>query len=300
MTRDTGSTRRRGSARRLALGALIALAVSLCARDARADDPDRSAMAEEWAEAVAELKSESPPPARADLAPAREPAVSLAPRTESDPRPETVASEPAQAELAPPSGAYGESTVEIPQAIGDPAATDAEVGPDAETNAEIERYQRAQNPPPPNVKSIREFIAHGIIRTPLGMEVKEGRRRLKSGEHAEGLLIMNVMPGSAADVAGLHPYRRTVHNLLAAATVAGALIFPPAILVLPVLDYSQVGESYDLIIGIDGIRVTNFLDFEDRLREVAPGQLVYLSIVRNGARLQVPVKMPDSATRVTY
>jgi hypothetical protein len=35
--------------------------------------------------------------------------------------------------------------------------------------------------------------------------------------------------------------------------------------------------------------VVNFLDFEDRMRDVQPGEIVYLSIVRNGDRVQVPV-----------
>ena len=48
---------------------------------------------------------------------------------------------------------------------------------------------------------------------------------------------------------------------------------------------AQVGESYDLIIAVDGWRVTNFFDFEERMRNIQPGELVYLSVVRNGKRI---------------
>ena len=60
-------------------------------------------------------------------------------------------------------------------------------------------------------------------------------------------------------------------------------------LAIPIAAQVSLGESYDLIIGVDGTRVTNYLDFEDRLRDIQPGEIVYLSIVRDGKRLQVPV-----------
>jgi len=66
-----------------------------------------------------------------------------------------------------------------------------------------------------------------------------------------------------------------------------------AILLMPVLGSMQVGESYDMIIGVDGSRVTNFLDFQDCMRNLQPGEVIYLSVVRNGKRLQVT--MPVSA-----
>ena len=35
-----------------------------------------------------------------------------------------------------------------------------------------------------------------------------------------------------------------------------------AILLIPVLDSTHVGESYDMIIGVDGTRVMKFPDFQ--------------------------------------
>ena len=62
--------------------------------------------------------------------------------------------------------------------------------------------------------------------------------------------------------------------------------------VIPALDYMQVGESYDMIIGVDGSRVTNFLDFQDRMRDLQPGEIVYLSVLRDGKRVQVTMPVP--------
>ena len=68
---------------------------------------------------------------------------------------------------------------------------------------------------------------------------------------------------------------------------------------MPVLDYMEVGESYDMIIGVDGSRVTNFLDFQDRMRDLQPGEVIYLSVVRNGKRLQVTMPVPADVLQAT-
>jgi len=86
--------------------------------------------------------------------------------------------------------------------------------------------------------------------------------------------------------------------------IIGVLLFQdlavvPLLVVIPALDYMQVGESYDLIIGVDGSRVTNFLDFQDRMRDLQPGELVYLSVVRNGKRLQVTLSVPSNIQQAT-
>jgi S1-C subfamily serine protease len=65
---------------------------------------------------------------------------------------------------------------------------------------------------------------------------------------------------------------------------------------LPMIEYTEIGKSYDMIIGVDGSRVNNFFDFEERMRNVQPGELVYLNLVRNGKRLQVAVPVPPLTT----
>src|SRR5262249_54644288 len=132
------------------------------------------------------------------------------------------------------------------------------------------------------------------ITSPLGIEVREDKRRLKSGGEAQGLLIVDVFAGSPAARAGLHPYRRAMRDALETAAVAGAMFCPPVVLLVPGFDQVHLGESYDLIIGVDGSRVTNFLDFEERLRDVQAGEIVYLSIIRNGERKQIQVPVQDN------
>ncbi len=165
-----------------------------------------------------------------------------------------------------------------------------------QTNEDLTKYEE-EDPAfsNTNLGSIRDFVAEGEESSPIGIEMREGRSKLKSGEEAEGLLIVNVERSSAAERAGLKPYRRYAHTALMGAAIGAAMVFPPAILLLPLIDYTQVGESYDLIIGVDGTRVTNFIDFSERMRNVVPGELVYLSIVRNGKRLQIAVPVSPVA-----
>ena len=72
-----------------------------------------------------------------------------------------------------------------------------------------------------------------------------------------------------------------------------------AILLIPVLDIYQVGESYDMIIGVDGSRVTNFLDFQDRIHDLQPGEIIYLSVLRDGKRVQVTMPVTTDVLQST-
>ena len=104
--------------------------------------------------------------------------------------------------------------------------------------------------------------------------------------------------GGGGELSGCDPITKNLYDEaqkagLPAAAVAASLVFPPAVLVVPVIETIQLGENYDLIIGVDGNRVTNFMDFQDQLREAQPGETVYLNILRGGERLQLPVEMPQ-------
>jgi S1-C subfamily serine protease len=105
-----------------------------------------------------------------------------------------------------------------------------------------------------------------------------------------------VRSGSPADQAGIKRYTALTHDLLDGASVAAALVFPPAIVAVAVIDQSGIGETFDLVIGVDGRRVRHILDFEDLTSNVRPGDTVYLTVVRAGKRVQVPVQIPAGAT----
>lgn len=190
-----------------------------------------------------------------------------------------------------------QSTTEIPPALPEtqPEGTNAGSAPQNSTdNSEIVNYQKWQSDPAfdPRLHSLQEFISEGSNNSPLGIEVRRGRRKLASGKLADGLLIVDVTANSPAANAGLHPFQRTLSNVLKGVVVAGGLFFPPAIILVPIVDQVHIGETSDLIIGVDGVRVTDFIQFQDRMRDVQPGEIVYLSIVRDGARLQVPIHLP--------
>jgi hypothetical protein len=195
--------------------------------------------------------------------------------------------EPPQAKASEPAT----TTTEIPQSNLGPQPGTAEIDP---ADAQIDTYQQAQENPElidPQLHSLQEFINEENPSSSLGVELREDQRKLDSGEVANGLLVVAVQAHSAAALAGLRPDKHTMRNVLQGAAIAASL-FPPAaplMFLVPVLNEVSLGETYDLIIGVDGTRVTNYLDFEDRLRDVRPGEIVYLSIVRNGQRVQVPV-----------
>jgi hypothetical protein len=170
----------------------------------------------------------------------------------------------------------------------------------APTSPDINNYMREDPDLGPGIGTARDFVAEGEETSPIGFEVRESRCRLKTGEHADGLLILRVFKGSPAAKAGLQSYNGGKQHALQALAIGAGIAFPPAMLLtmvaLPMIEYTEIGKSYDLIIGVDGVRVTNFLDFEDRMRNVLPGEVVYLNLVRNGKRLQVAVPVPELAT----
>jgi S1-C subfamily serine protease len=200
--------------------------------------------------------------------------------------PEIDATQPGISEIAPASPADA-SQQQLPG-----SAPDSEP---SNEGGEIARYQEEQSGmPPEQLKALQEFDSEGELSTPFGMQLREAKRSLKSGEEADGLLITEVAKGGPAAAVGLRPYTHTVHDAIAAAAMVGAVFSGGlSVVVIPALDYMQVGESYDMIIGVDGSRVTNFLDFQDRMRDLQPGEIVYLSVLRDGKRLQVTMPVPS-------
>jgi len=183
----------------------------------------------------------------------------------------------------------------VPSNTGQAQSASAPEADGFSPNDDTLNYQRFQNPElyEPQLHSLQEFINEQDNSSSIGVEVREDQRKLQSGEQAAGLLIIGVTSGSPAAKAGLHAHTDTARNVLEGAAVAGSMVFPPAVLLIPILANVPVGDSYDLIIAVDGWRVTNFIEFEDRMRDLQPGEIVYLTVVRDGKRLQVPVQVPQ-------
>jgi S1-C subfamily serine protease len=166
----------------------------------------------------------------------------------------------------------------------------------ANDNAGVSYQSKDSTEGDPRLLSLGEYIQGSVIEVSLlGLELRDDQRKLKSGAFANGLLIVAVAKGGPAANAGLEALQEMPKQVLAGLAVTGSIVFPPAIILLPVLASLPIGRDGDLIIAVDGSRVSNVLDFEDDIRGAQPGEIVYLTILRAGARLQVRVLIPAMA-----
>jgi len=295
-----------------AFGASIAamLLVLFASALAAAQSGAETAAAETWKTAAASAAAAAPTAGSGAGAPIAEAAAPSPPSTAIAPSADSVTAnspsnmvptppdlddvQPGTAEIPPANPGDAQQQPQQQQQRQQQQLSPADSQPSNESS-EVARYQEEQSGlPPEQLRSLQQFDSEGELSTPFGMQLREAKRTLKSGEEADGLLVVAVEKGSPAAAVGLHPYSHTVHDALAAAAMVGAVFSGGlAVVVIPALDYMQFGESYDMIIGVDGSRVTNFLDFQDCMRNLQPGEVIYLSVVRNGKRLQVT--MPVSA-----
>ncbi|HKV54887.1 MAG TPA: PDZ domain-containing protein [Candidatus Binataceae bacterium] len=170
----------------------------------------------------------------------------------------------------------------------------------ASANAQAVRGDNEETPGEarkgPPVRSLDEYLTGTDQISPLGVILREGEAQLASGAPIRGLLVAHVIDGSPANAAGLREPSQTAQNILVGAAVIAGFVFPPAMLAVPLVASLPQGRTGDLVIAVDASRVVNILDFEDQLVDAQPGEIVYLTIVRGGARLQIPVyipKLPD-------
>ncbi len=245
---------------------------------------------------IAEAAAPSPPSTA--MAPSADSATATGPSNMVPTPPDLDGAQPGTAEI-PPANPADAPPQQQQQQQPQPSAPDSQL---SNESSEIARYQEEQSGlPPEQLRSLQQFDSEGELSTPFGMQLREAKRTLKSGEEADGLLIVAVEKGSPAAAVGLRPYSHAVHDALATAVMLGALFSGGValVVVIPALDYMQVGESYDMIIGVDGSRVTNFLGFQDCMRNLQPGEVIYLSVVRNGKRLQVTMPVSAAVMRAT-
>lgn len=105
-------------------------------------------------------------------------------------------------------------------------------------------------------------------------------------------MIVAVRERSPAALAGLAALWEAPIDILYGIIVVGSIVFPPAIVLLPLVNSLPIERGGDLIIAADGSRVRSELDYQNQIRDTQPGQIVYLTIVRNGVRKQVAVPIP--------
>jgi len=186
----------------------------------------------------------------------------------------------------------GSSIAEIPPAA-QTSPPEEQRGPDSLDQQGASNEPLNYSPPPavPDLHSLREFMDQMTETSRLGIELREDGSTLRSSETTSRLAVISVAEGSPAARAGLRPYSGATHTVLEGTTMAAALFFPPAIVALPIIEQSGVGESYDLIIGVDGTQVCDRFQFEDQTRALKPCETVYLNVVRDGVRLRIPVNL---------
>ena len=275
---------------------------------AAAQSGGETAASETWKTAAASAAASAPTAGSGAGAPIAKAAAPLAARTAIAPSADSAtAAGPSNMVATPPDLDNAQPGIaEIPPANSADASQQQQQSSAADSqssneSSEVARYEEEQSGlPPEQLRRLQQFDSEGELSTPFGMQLREARRTLKSGEEADGLLVTAVEKGSPAAAVGLRAYKHNVHDALTAAAMVGAVFSGGlAVVVIPALDYMQVGESYDLIIGVDGSRVTNFLDFQDRMRDLQPGEVIYLSVVRDGKRLQVTMPVPANVLQAT-
>ena len=108
--------------------------------------------------------------------------------------------------------------------------------------SQVVNYEANQQMPlnEPQLHSLQEFMNEGVNTSPLGVELQEGARRGKNGREIDGLLVVALQPGSPAEAAGVQAGHRAAHDVLEGAAVAASLVFPPAVLAVPVIETIQL------------------------------------------------------------
>jgi hypothetical protein len=102
----------------------------------------------------------------------------------------------------------------------------------------------------------------------------------RDGQQVSGLEVMDVDADSPASRAGLKS-RTPMTTIGASGATAGELLGPLDAAVRPLLAKSgQLGEDGDLIVAIDDHRVTSDSDLPDHLSRLHPGDIIYLTVLR--------------------
>ena len=126
----------------------------------------------------------------------------------------------------------------------------------------------------------------------------------RNGQQVSGLEVMDVDTNSPASRAGLRgPTPMT--TIGASGATAGELLGPLDAALRPLLAKSgQLGEDGDLIVAIDDHRVTSDSDLPDRLARLHPGDIIYLTVLRQqrggsykAVKLPVTLGLQKNATR---
>ena len=117
---------------------------------------------------------------------------------------------------------------------------------------------------------VPELIRQGrYIRPALGIELDDGlNRRIGAMLRTEGVFVLRVAPGSAAEVAGLRSARIATDGSF---------------------------ERGDVIVGVEGRRVASVGELLGRLDDFQAGETVTLDVLRDGKQIEIAMTLQPGA-----
>ncbi len=159
-------------------------------------------------------------------------------------------------------------------------------------SSRVTSYQVRQNTLRVEPPGLQEYMEAADEISLFGIDLRRDQRG--TDKNIQGLMVEDVAAGSPGAAAGLRPHRHVVRDVVRGVGVFAVMAFPPAVMALPIVDVVPAGENYDMIIGVDGSRVTNFAELYYSVRDVQPGEIIYLNILRDGHRVQLPLRVTTS------
>jgi S1-C subfamily serine protease len=147
------------------------------------------------------------------------------------------------------------------------------------------------------VKSLKDYLdarVEPIEIAQLGILGRDDRANLEDGEQISGVAVVDLSRGDTS-VGGLKSEkapRDMMTGVLLGAEVAATILCPPVMLGFEMFVESRLGKSWDLIVAVDGYRVTNTFELIQAVQDTQPGDRVYLAIVRKRQRMQIDFRVP--------
>lgn len=195
--------------------------------------------------------------------------------------------------------AGGDQTLVIPPAAPPQASPNHKAPPAGENSAPepdigSDNAPLPEDLPAPENRGPRPYLGISVLYTVS----------TRDGQQVGGLEVMEVDADSPASRAGLKA-RTPMTTVGASGATAGELLGPLDAALRPLLAKSgQLGEDGDLIVAIDDHRVTADSDLPDRLARLRPGDIIYLTVLRQQrggsyktVKLPVTLSFPKSAAR---
>lgn len=133
----------------------------------------------------------------------------------------------------------------------------------------------------------------------LGVDVVPAETKMATGGEILGLAVTSVESSGPAEDAGLRGARVNRGHVAAEigvgiALVGAALFFPPALFGVAFIDQLGDAKKYDVIVAVDAQRTRSTFDLDTSLRSALPGEIIYVTVVRDGQRLQLRITAPNT------